>query len=260
MQYLVLQRADARTETDDAAPLPGMQALLPTVGALRLTLADGQATITEGPFADPYATVAGFGVIEAQSTEEALEKARAWPLPDGVDSAELEVRLGGCPGGCAAIPDPGAPQQGKRFAIVLRSSPVLEREDPVPQARLDALNAHNAAEVAAGRLISASGLRSTAHGARVKRSRTASAVFDGPFTEIKELIAGYWMVQVPSVQDAIAWALKNPYPTGPSVEVEIREVRPQAPRPFTAEVQALEARMREAQLESALRAELAGGR
>lgn len=259
MQYMILQRADARTE-GGALPLPGMQGLLPSLDAVRIRLADGQATITEGPFPDPYATVAGFGVIEAESKEEALAKARQWPLPEGVDSAELEVRLGGCPGGCAAIPDPGAPQQGKRFAIVLRSSPALEAEDEVPQARLDALNVHNAAEVKAGRLVSASGLRSTASGARVKRTRASSAVIDGPFTEIKELIAGYWMVQVPALQDAIAWALKNPYPTGPDVEVEIREVRPQAARPFTADVQAAEARMRAAQLESAMRAELAGGR
>lgn len=259
MQYMVLQRADARTE-GGAQPLPNMLGLLPSADAVRIRLSDGQAVVTEGPFADPYATVAGFGVIEAGSKEEAIAQAKAWPLPEGVEHAELEVRLGGCPGGCEAIPDPGLPQQGKRYAIVLRSSAALENEDEVPQPMLDALNLHNAHEVRAGRLISASGLRSTASGARIKRTRAASAVMDGPFAEIKELIAGYWMVQVPDLQDAIAWALKNPYPTGPDVEVEIREVRAQAARPFTADVRVQEARMREAQLETAMRAELAGGR
>jgi len=236
-----------------------MQALAPSSSAVRIRLAEGGATIVDGPFADPAEMLAGFGVLEANSKEEAIAKACALPLPDGVNELELEVRLGGCPGGCDAVPDAGLVRQGKRFAIILRSSAALEAEAAVPQARLDALNVHNAAEVQAGVLVSASGLRSSAIGARAKRSKQQWAVMDGPFTEIKELIAGYWMVQVPAMQDAIAWALKNPYPTGPVVEVEIREVRPAAVRPFTPEA-AAEQRMRESQLDSAMRGALAGGR
>jgi hypothetical protein len=49
-------------------------------------------------------------------------------------------------------------------------------------------------------------------------------VVDGPFAEAKELVAGFWMIRAGSMQDAIAWARTLPYPTGPEVEVEIREV------------------------------------
>lgn len=259
MQYMVLQRASSQTESGAAPPLPGLQTLAPSAGAVRIQIADGRATIIDGPFADPGEMIAGFGVIEAPTREDALAQACNWPLPEGVDSVELEVRLGGCPGDCAAVPDAGLVQQGRRFAIILRSSPALESEAAVPQARLDALNAHNAAEARAGVLVSASGLRASATGARIKRTGSTAMVMDGPFTEIKELIAGYWMVQVPSLQDAIAWALKNPYPSGPAVEVEIREVRAAPARPFTAEVEAAEQRMRAAQLDAAMRAALASG-
>ncbi len=251
MQYMVLQRSDA----DAHAPLAGMILLEPASGAVRLHIEPGQVVITDGPFEDGQ-TIAGFAVIDAASKEEALAQVSGWALPEG---AELEVRMSGCPGGCAAV-HAAAPAhlQATRYAILLRSSDALEAEAAVPQAVLDRLDAHNAVEARAGVLVAADGLRSTHSGARVQVAAGKRAVIDGPFTEIKELIAGYWMIQVPSLEAAIAWAKRNPYPSGPRVDVEIRAVRERAAPAFTSDVRAAEQSMRTQQLESAMRAQLAG--
>ena len=258
MQFMVLYRASDGTEAGAALPFAGMHALAPSTGAVRMHIEAGRSTIVDGPFA-PDEMIAGFSVIDAESREDAIAQVRAWPLPDGTDELQLEIRQSGCPGGCASIEAvaPAHPQ-GKRFAVLLRSSPDLENEVPVPQHKLDTLDAHNAREAKAGVLVSGDGLRSMASGARIKLAPGFSAVMDGPFTEIKELIAGYWMVQVPSLEEAIAWARRNPYPTGPDVDVEIREVLPPPAQPFTAEQRQAEQGMREHQLDLAMRAELAG--
>ncbi len=78
---------------------------------------------------------------------------------------------------------------------------------------------------------------------------------DGPFTEIKEMIAGYWLIRVASMDEAIAWAVRNPYPTGPKVEVEIRELVEEG---LTAAQLKADQNMRASQLDMAMRAELAG--
>jgi hypothetical protein len=89
---------------------------------------------------------------------------------------------------------------------------------------LDALNAFNAASASEGRLLAGDGLKASRSGARVKLAASGQAsVIDGPFAEAKELIAGFWMIRASSMEDAIAWARTLPYPTGPKVEVEIRE-------------------------------------
>ncbi|MFP5393387.1 MAG: YciI family protein, partial [Gammaproteobacteria bacterium] len=119
------------------------------------------------------------------------------------------------------------------------------------------VDAHCAAEAQAGTLLAAAGLRSTAFGARVRHAGGKSTVLDGPFAEIKELIAGYWLIRADSLEEAIAWAKRNCYPSGPQVEVEVRALQAPAPA-FTPELRAAEQRMREHQLESALHAELAG--
>jgi hypothetical protein len=82
------------------------------------------------------------------------------------------------------------------------------------------------------------------------------AVVDGPFTEIKEMIAGFWMIRVPTMDDAIAWAKRNPYPTGPDVDVEIRELYEASENidAFTPDLQAAEQRIRAEQLEAGMRA------
>jgi hypothetical protein len=243
MRYMLLRRSDPACEAGQPLPAGEREALaaytrqmaeagilracehfLPSVSGVRLSITDEGASVAEGPFSTTQELIAGFAVIDVPTREDALAWAARWPAGKAA-AAEVEVRLSGCPGGCAevqAAPAPDAP--GQRYAILLRSSVALENETPVARARLDALDRHNAAEARAGVLLGADGLRSSAHGARVKLAAGKHTVLDGPFTEIKEMIAGYWLIQAPSLHDAIAWARRNPYPVGPPVEVEIRQL------------------------------------
>jgi hypothetical protein len=76
----------------------------------------------------------------------------------------------------------------------------------------------------AGVLLAGEGLQASSKGARVKFSRGKRTVIDGPFTETKELIAGFWLWQVKSMAEAIEWVKRIPNPTGAEVEIEIRQV------------------------------------
>lgn len=256
MQYMILRRADQQSESARLSPEESallFASLKPSSTAVRLTLGDGEPKITEGPFPDPAEMIAGFAIIDAPSKDGAVEWLKRWPAPEY--PVELEIRESGCHAGCAGVA-PAARQQGKRFAVLLRSSEDLEFETPVSQQALDTLGAHNDAAVKAGVLLAADGLRTSARGARVKVSKSTFSVVDGPFTEIKEMIAGFWLIGVPTMDDAIAWAIANPYPTGPRVEVEIRELfdASQDISRFTPDLEAAEQRIRAEQLEAGMRA------
>jgi hypothetical protein len=76
----------------------------------------------------------------------------------------------------------------------------------------------------AGLLVGMEGLHPSSKGARVRFSGTKRSVIDGPFAETKELIAGYWLWKVKSMDEAIEWVKRCPYPTGVDCEIEIRQV------------------------------------
>jgi hypothetical protein len=78
--------------------------------------------------------------------------------------------------------------------------------------------------VAAGVMLAGEGLQPSAKGARVRFSGATRSVIDGPFAETKELIAGFWLWQVKSLEEAIEWVKRCPNPMGPDCEVEIRPV------------------------------------
>lgn len=91
---------------------------------------------------------------------------------------------------------------------------------------LTAMAAYYNEMLQAGVLLAADGLRASSKGARVRFSRGKRTVIDGPFTETKELIAGYWLIQAKSLDEAIEWARRCPDPMGAGVdaEIEIRQV------------------------------------
>jgi hypothetical protein len=279
MQFMVIRKADQATE---AGVPPSVQALAdmerfkralagegkpglalglrPSRRAVRLKLWPGGESITDGPFAEARELVAGFIVFDAPSKEAALDRLRHWPQSDAQATGEavLELRETGCPGGCAQVP-PALDGGDQHYVILLRSSEDTERDRIPPQEMLDALNAFNAAQASAGVLLAGDGLKSSARGARVHimsqvRGGQAS-VIDGPFAEAKELIAGFWMIRAPSMADAIAWARTLPYPTGPHVEVEIREAMTMEDlAPALGDAQRQEdASLRAEQLDAALR-------
>ena len=81
---------------------------------------------------------------------------------------------------------------------------------------------YNEELVKAGIMLAAEGLQATSKGKRVKFSGTQRTVIDGPFTESKELIAGFWLWQVRSMEEAVEWLKRAPFDGG--TEVEIRQV------------------------------------
>ena len=89
---------------------------------------------------------------------------------------------------------------------------------------LTAMGQYNEELVKAGIMLAGEGLHPSAKGARVRFSGTRRTVIDGPFTETKELVAGFWMWQVKSMEEAIEWVKRCPNPMLTDSEIEIRRV------------------------------------
>ena len=113
-----------------------------------------------------------------------------------------------------------------RFMVIVKSTPEAEKECglPDPELLLE-MGKYNEELSKAGVLLALDGLHPSSKGARVKFSGKSRTVVDGPFTEAKELIAGFSILQVKSLEEAIDWVKRAPNcnPSGDS-EVEIRQI------------------------------------
>lgn len=89
---------------------------------------------------------------------------------------------------------------------------------------LTAMTNFNEELVKAGVLLAAEGLRPSSKGARVRLAGPKRTVLDGPFAETKELISGFWILQVKSMDEAIEWIKRCPMPYDGEAEIEIRQV------------------------------------
>ncbi|HQR56015.1 MAG TPA: YciI family protein [Burkholderiaceae bacterium] len=120
---------------------------------------------------------------------------------------------------------------------------------------LAAMGAFNEELVKAGVMLAGEGLHPSAKGKRVRFSGRQRTVIDGPFTETKELVAGFWLWQVKSMEEAIEWARRCPNPMPTDSEIEIRPVfeAEDFGAEFTPELRAQEDRLR-AQVEQRARA------
>jgi len=109
-----------------------------------------------------------------------------------------------------------------RFMVIVKATKESEA-GVLPDAKILAeMGKYNEELVKAGVLLAAEGLQASSKGARVKFSGGKRIVTDGPFTETKELIAGFWLWKVNSKEDAIEWLKRAPFDGG--TEVEIRQV------------------------------------
>ncbi|NYH52393.1 hypothetical protein HNR06_001982 [Nocardiopsis arvandica] len=100
-----------------------------------------------------------------------------------------------------------------RYLMSIMSSPETEAADyePAPEV-YEAMAAYNEEMVKAGILLAGEGLAPTSEGAYVTFRNGGAAVTDGPFVEAKEFIAGYWIIQVSSREEALEWAKRCPHP------------------------------------------------
>jgi hypothetical protein len=113
-----------------------------------------------------------------------------------------------------------------RFMMIVKANKNSEAGVLPDEAMIAKMGKFNEQLVNAGILVDAAGLQASAKGARVKFAKDGKvSVIDGPFAETKELIAGYWIINVKSLQEAIDWAKKSPAPHGDGVEtaIEIRQ-------------------------------------
>src|SRR5213593_4401681 len=111
-----------------------------------------------------------------------------------------------------------------RFMILLKSNETAETGVLPSEELLTDMGKYNEELVKAGVLLAAEGLQPSSKGARVKFSGAKRSVTDGPFAEAKELIAGFWLIQVKSKDEAIEWVKRIPNPDDGPFEVEIRQV------------------------------------
>jgi len=111
-----------------------------------------------------------------------------------------------------------------RFMVIVKASKESEAGVTPNQKLLAEMGKFNEELVKAGVLLAAEGLHPTSKGKRVKFSGGKRTVVDGPFTETKELIAGFWLWQVRSLEEAIEWVKRCPNPHEAETEIEIRQV------------------------------------
>jgi len=137
-----------------------------------------------------------------------------------------------------------------RFMVIIKADKNTEAGALPDEKLLTEMGKFNEELVKAGVMLAGEGLHPSSKGARVKFSGTKRTVIDGPFSESKELIAGFWLWKCQSKAEAIEWVKRCPNPTGVDAEIEIRQVfEPEDfGAEFTPELREKEDRMR-AQIE-----------
>jgi hypothetical protein len=131
-----------------------------------------------------------------------------------------------------------------RVMVIVKTDKNSEAGVMPSQQLLTDMGKFNEELVKAGVMLAGDGLHPTSRGKRVKFSGSTRTVIDGPFAETKELIAGYWLWQVKSIEDAVQWLKRAPFDGG--TEVEIRPVFETADfgAELTPELRAQEERVR----------------
>ncbi len=132
-----------------------------------------------------------------------------------------------------------------RFMVLVPGNKESEAGQLPSRELLEKMGAFNAEMVKAGVLLAGDGLHPTSKGARIVFNSGKTKVTDGPFTESKELVAGYWILQVKSKEEAIAWISRAPFDGGTTIEIrQIFSPEDFAPVDPTGEIRAKEAALR----------------
>ena len=216
---------------------------------VRVRISGKKITVTDGPFTEAKELVAGYWIIEVKSKQEAIEWAKRVPGTEG----EIELRqiyeISDFPVDAAEKPDgwrvqeqrfrdaanpkaksPAAPARKPgttRFMVIHHANAESEAGVLPREKELRAMWGIIEEQVQAGALLAADGLQPSSKGARIRASGTERIVTDGPFTETKELVAGFSIIQVKSKDEAIAFAKRciQVLPEGVTEgEIEVRQV------------------------------------
>jgi hypothetical protein len=115
-----------------------------------------------------------------------------------------------------------------KFMVIVPGDEHSEAGEMPPHEVLDAMTAYNEELAKAGMILDLNGLRPTSDGAKVRFKDGKATVIDGPFTEAKEIVAGYWLLQARSRDEVLEWVKRAPFKQftaqGGEVDIEVRQV------------------------------------
>ena len=204
-QNLIAQVRELIGEMAKGKVFLGAEGLRATSQGVRLKFSDGTRSVTQGPFEGDNELTAGFSILRARSLDEAIEWAsrQAQALGDG----QIDIRPVTEPWdiGMAASP---ADVSTRRYMVQRKATAATEAGVPPPPAKRAELARLTEESTRAGVHVVTETLRPSARGRRYKNSRDGVTVTDGPFTETKELIAGYLVVSADSLYEAARWAAR----------------------------------------------------
>jgi hypothetical protein len=197
----------------------GCERLQPSSHGTRVRYADGQVTITDGPFAETKELIAGYAMIEAKSLAEAVDWTKRIPLKDGevdvrplFDLSDFPVDPAEQPDGwrdkeeqMRSAPPPARTPGTQRYLGLLKADPDTEAGKLPDEKMLAAMSAFLEEGTKAGIFLAGEGLKPSSKSARVRYDGDKRTVIDGPFAETKELVAGYALLQFASKAEAIEW-------------------------------------------------------
>lgn len=234
MRVMMLLKSDAQSE----AGVPPTEQMLSDMGAYAETLINagvllggeglhasskgakvriskGKTTVIDGPFAEAKEVVAGYFMLKTKDLAEAIEWTKKLPGADYTPEGEAELRplyeledFGVSP--AEQEPPVSSRDKGARWIHFIKADKDTEAgmqpTDELVQEMLRKMGALMAEMTAKGVLISADGLRPTKDGAKVQIKNKKLSVLDGPFTEAKEVIAGFTLFHAKTKAEAIEWA------------------------------------------------------
>lgn len=218
------------------------EGLHPSSQAVRIRFSGDQRTVVEGPFAETKDLLAGYWLWNVDSLDEAIEWVKRCPNPM-LEESEIEIRQVLEADDFGEVFTPEAREQEERLRAEIaarvaagatgdRQKRVMilhmwdpRTEDTLPdEAAFAEMVAFNEELVKAGLMIDGEGLHPSRRGARVVFSGPNRTVIHGPFTESKELVAGFWVWRVKSMDEAIEWVKRCPMPADVETELEIRPI------------------------------------
>jgi hypothetical protein len=207
-------------ELGKAGVLLGAEGLRASSEGVRIRFAAGTRTVIKGPFEGGNELPAGFSILRARSLEEAIEWAsrQAEVLGDG----EVDIRPVTEPWDIGMTAKP-TDVNTRRYMVLRKVTAATEAGSAPSSAQRTELSRLIDETTRTGVHVVTETARPSARGRRYKNSRNGITVFDGPFVESKELIAGYVVVSAVSLDDAGRWAMKYIHAVGAD-EVDVREL------------------------------------
>jgi hypothetical protein len=224
-QKLLTDMGNYNAAMVEAGVMIGGEGLRASKEGAKVRISKGKTTVVDGPFAEAKEVVAGYFMLQTKSLQEAIEWGKKIPGPDDTTAeGELELRpifeLEDFPVDPAEQPDgwrekeiearerlqvPG-PEKGQRWISFIKADKNTEAGVMPSEKLLSEMGALMEEMTAKGVLISGEGLQPSKDGAKIKVGKGKVRVVDGPFTEAKELIAGFSMFRAKTKAEAVEWA------------------------------------------------------